>query len=338
MKDKVVIVGGGITGMQTAISLQKKGLSPIILEKNDRLGGKVRNWHLLFPSFTSSSEVVDNLQQQLHNLGIQYHTECTVTQVNRNWVKLADGTTISCSAVVVCSGYTLFDARLKEEYGYGIYDNVYTSYDIEKMMSVGKVVMRNGQAPRKIAILHCVGSRDAQVRQKHCSKVCCVTGVKQAIELKKMYPEADVYNFYMDIRMFGPGYEEMYLQAQRDFNVHFLRGRISEASQMMDGRIQLKAEDTLTARPLRMTVDMLILLVGMRSNPDTATFAAASNLACQESGFLQPVDLFLNNVKSLKDGVFLAGAATAPKTIGECISEAYAASEAVMEYLTKKHR
>ena len=88
-----------------------------------------------------------------------------------------------------------------------------------------------------------------------------------------MFPEADVFNFYMDIRMFGPGYEEMYREAQQKYNIHFIRGRISEASPMIDGRVQIKAEDTLTGRPLRMSVDMLILIVGMRANDDNAAFA-----------------------------------------------------------------
>ncbi len=129
-------------------------------------------------------------------------------------------------------------------------------------------------SPRRIALLHCVGSRDEKVCQRHCSKVCCITGVKQAIELKKMFPEADVFNFYMDIRMFGAGYEELYREAQQSYNIHFVRGRISEASPMINGRIQIKAEDTLTGRPLRMSIDMLVLLAGMRANDDNAALAA----------------------------------------------------------------
>ena len=134
------------------------------------------------------------------------------------------------------------------------------------MLNEGRVALKDGTAPRRIAFLHCVGSRDEKVCQHHCSKVCCITGVKQAMELKEMFPAADVFNFYMDIRMFGPGYEEMYRDAQQRLNIHFVRGRISEASPTLDGRVQIKAEDTLTGRPLKMSVDMLVLIVGMRSN------------------------------------------------------------------------
>jgi heterodisulfide reductase subunit A len=248
-------------------------------------------------------------------------------------VTLADGRTLECGSVVVCSGFTLFDARLKEEYGYGVYDNVFTSADIERMLNEGNVTTSSGRRPRRIALLHCVGSRDEKVCQAHCSRVCCITGVKQAMELKRLFPDADVFNFYMDIRMFGPGYEEMYREAQQNYNIHFVRGRISEASPTYDGRLQIKAEDTLTGRPLRMSVDMLVLLVGMRANDSNADFAASAGLRQAPSGFMEPQDLFLNSARSGVDGIFYAGTVTAPKNIGETLNEADAAVEALTAYL-----
>ena len=238
--------------------------------------------------------------------------------------------------MVVATGFTLFDARIKEEYGYGIYDNVFTSADIERMFEQGCVAKADGTAPRRIAILHCVGSRDEKVCQRHCSKVCCITGVKQAMELKRLYPGADVFNFYMDIRMFGPGYEEMYREAQQRYNIHFVRGRISETSPTIDGRLQIKAEDTLTGRPLRMSVDMLILLVGMRANDENGRLERESALRRADNGFFAPRDLFLHNVESPVEGIFYAGAATAPKSVGECLNEADAAADAVCRYLNRR--
>ena len=248
-------------------------------------------------------------------------------------VTLADGRTLPCDSVVVASGFTLFDASIKEEYGYGIYDNVFTTADIERMLNEGRVAKADGSRPRRIAFLHCVGSRDEKVCQQHCSKVCCITGVKQAMEMKQLFPEADVFNFYMDIRMFGPGYEEMYREAQQRYNIHFLRGRISEASPTIDGRVQIKAEDTLTGRPLRMSVDMLVLIVGMRANDDNEAFAAGAGLNRAPSGFLAPRDMFLGNVKSNVDGIFYAGTITAPKNIGESLNEGIAAADAAAKYV-----
>ena len=211
MKKRVIIIGGGVAGMQTALRLAEQGISPVIIEKEAELGGKLRGWHVLFPSFTPAGEVLTQLRSRVNECGIEVMTSTEVTGFTKQSVTLADGRTLPCDSVVVASGFTLFDASIKEEYGYGIYDNVFTTVDIERMLNEGRVAMADGSRPRRIAFLHCVGSRDEKVCQQHCSKVCCITGVKQAMEMKQLFPEADVFNFYMDIRMFGPGYEDMFL-------------------------------------------------------------------------------------------------------------------------------
>ena len=333
MKREVIIVGGGVAGIQTALRLADRGIRPTIVEKEPDLGGKLRGWYHLFPSLTPASEVLSELRRRLAARDVEVMTSAEAVSITPGSVTLADGRILEGGSVVVCSGFTLFDARLKEEYGYGVYDNVFTSADIERMLNEGRVARADGSRPRRIAFLHCVGSRDEKVCQQHCSKVCCITGVKQAMEMRQMFPEADVFNFYMDIRMFGPGYEEMYREAQQKYNIHFIRGRISEASPMIDGRVQIKAEDTLTGRPLRMSVDMLILIVGMRANDDNAAFAEGAGLNRAPSGFMAPRDMFLGNVKSNVEGIFYAGTVTAPKNIGESLNEGTAAADAAARYV-----
>ncbi len=293
----------------------------------------------LFPTFTPADEVLSALRHRLaREENITVKTDCEVTAVTPRKVATASGEELACDAVVLATGFALFDARVKEEYGYGIYDNVITSADLERMFNDGAVKLKSGGAPRRIAILHCVGSRDEKVCQRHCSKVCCVTGVKQAIELKKLFPSADVFNFYMDIRMFGPGYEEMYREAQEKYNIHFVRGRISEVSPTIDERLQIKAEDTLTGRPLKIGVDMLVLLIGMKADAMNASLEEASGLRRQPSGFMQPRDSFLGNVESGAEGIFYAGAVTAPKSVGESLNEGTAAARAALEWLGATHK
>ena len=326
-----------MAGMQCALTLSRQGIASTIIEKQSDMGGKLRNWHVLFPTFTPADDVLSTLRHKLSSAeNITIKTGCEATKISPQSVTLASGEELKCDAVVIATGFTLFDARIKEEYGYGIYDNVVTSADLEQMFNKGEVRLTSGEAPRRIAILHCVGSRDEKVCQRHCSKVCCVTGVKQAIELKKLFPAADVFNFYMDIRMFGPGYEEMYREAQMNYNIHFVRGRISEVSPTINNRLQIKAEDTLTGRPLKLGVDMLVLLIGMRSNDMNATLEAESGLKCQPSGFMQPKDSFAGNVESNVEGIFYAGAVTAPKNVGESINEGTAAAMAAAEWLAKR--
>ncbi len=334
MRD-VIIIGGGVAGLQSAIELHRRGIKATIIEKEERLGGKLRGWHCLFPTFTPAHEVLEALVSQVKSCDIEILLSKEVVDFSSTSVTLADGESLECRCVVLASGFTIFDARIKEEYGYGIYPGVYTTVDIERMFNEG-TLPTGDKTPKRIALLHCVGSRDEKICQGHCSKVCCVTGVKQAIELKKVYPNADIFNFYMDIRMFGPGYEEMYRDAQIGSNIHFVRGRISESAPTFDGQIQIKAEDTLTARPLRMSVDMLILIVGMRANDSNAHFASSSNLERMRSGFMKSENSFLNNTSSGKDGIFYAGAVTAPKNIGESLNDGSHVAGAVAEYLKNR--
>jgi heterodisulfide reductase subunit A len=334
--------------MQAALSLKAAGVEPVLVERSGQLGGKLRDWHHLFPSSTPAHEVLEHFENGLTKAGITplLHTE--VEGLTADGVLLAEGKTLDADAVIIASGFDVFDARLKEEYGYHLYDNVFTTVDVERMLNRGEVALHDGSAPRRIAFVHCVGSRDEKVNQRHCSKVCCITGVKQAMELKTLFPEADIYNFYMDIRMFGPGYEELSQQAQQDYNINFIRGRVSEASPTIDGRIQIKAEDTLVGRPMKMTVDMLVLIVGMKASSGNEKLAASkagmaavsaagsgggAGLELAPNGFFAPVDLFTGSVSSALPNLFYAGAATAPKTIGESIAEGAMAAERVVAYL-----
>lgn len=322
--------------MQTALELKSRGIEPVIVERDIELGGKARGWHKLFPSFTPASDIMRPLADRIRAERVRCFYGQEVTSIAPDGVMLRSGERIPADAVVVATGFTLFDAHRKQEYGYGLYDNVITSVDLERMMNSGKVLLTDGSEPRRIAILHCVGSRDEKVCQKHCSKVCCITGVKQAIELKEMFPTADVFNFYMDIRMFGPGYEELYREAQQKYNIHFVRGRISEAAETINKRIQIKAEDTLTGRPLKMTVDMLVLLVGMSANYENETMAATAGLSLAPNGYFRAQDSFLGAVRSERDGIFFAGAATAPKSLADTLAEASLTASAVDEYLRTK--
>ena len=322
--------------MQCASELARFGARVTILEKEADTGGKIKGWHKLFPTFTPASEVLSALRHKIVATdNISVRTSCEAVKLTPKCVTLASGEMIECDAVVVATGFTIFDARIKEEYGYGIYDNVITSVDLEEMFNKDSVKLANGGVPHRIAILHCVGSRDEKVCQRHCSKVCCVTGVKQAIELKQLFPSADIFNFYMDIRMFGPGYEEMYREAQQRYNVHFVRGRISEVSPTIDNRLQIKAEDTLTGRPLKIGVDMLVLLTGMRANDLNPLLESESGLKRQDSGFMQPKDSFVGNTESNVEGIFYAGAITAPKNVGESLNDGSSAALKVMEWLKK---
>ncbi len=189
--------------------------------------------------------------------------------------------------------------------------------------------------PKRIAFVHCVGSRDEKSGNHYCSKVCCITGVKQAIELKKRFPETEIFCFYMDLRMYGKHFEELYREAQEKYDIQFIRGRLSEASEKLDKSLLIKAEDTLSGRPLKMNVDLLVLLVGMEAGNGTASVSASCGLQCDASGFLSTADSFMHSNLSSQEGIFVAGSCSAPMSVNDTVVHARSAAYEVNDYLQK---
>lgn len=324
--------------MQCAITLKELGAEPIIIEKSNKLGGKLNNWDRLFPDQTPAHEVLDRLNEKLRTLGITCITGNGVVAIDpaSKQVTLEDNSTHKADAIIIASGYELFDAKIKEEYGYKRYNNVITSVDLERMFKNGEVKCHDGSEPKTIALLHCVGSRDQQIGQNHCSRLCCVTGIKQAIELKELFPEASVYNYYMDMRMFGPGYEELYRKSQQDFGINHIRGRISEAAQTFDNKIQIRAEDTLIGKPIRQNVDMLVLLVGMCAGMENQKFSDDCEMELRPSNFMKPLNPYDLSNMTKADGIFLAGTVKAPKNVSESLHDAVSAARCAYQYINKK--
>jgi len=327
--------------VEAASQLSEFGHEVILIEKNSYIGGKLAKWDHLFPNLRPTSDILNNMEEKINrgNFTILKNTQIAdISKHNGKWLlKTNKGESLEPQAVVIASGFGLFDAKRKEEYGYNIYNNVITSVDLEdKFKSGDKIRMTNGKTPRRIAFIHCVGSRDEKSGNHHCSKVCCITGVKQAIELRNMLPEAEIYCFYMDLRMYGKDFEELYREAQESYDVQFIRGRLSEASENMDESLLIKAEDTLSGRPLKMNVDLMILLVGMEPGEDTISLCKAFKLERDNSGFIKPRDIHIQRNLSSQEGVFLAGACTCPMSIGDTIDNARSAAIEVNNYLKDK--
>lgn len=333
MKQNVVIIGGGIAGMEAAKQLLMLGYNPIIVEQEKTLGGHVAQWHKLFPDLSSAHETVAKLVRDLASANIFLDTRVVSVKSTRSHytLSLSNGVDITTQVVLIATGFSLFEARKKEEYGYGVYDRVVTNGDLEQWMN-GCVDARIPKMPRSIGFVHCVGSRDLKAGNSQCSKVCCMTAVKQAMEMKELFPDAELYCFYMDLRLFGKKYEDFYINAQRDFGVHFVRGRVSEVSEGIDGRLIVKAEDTLLGKPLKAHLDLLVLMAGMVCHPKTREVAEMLRLDVGNDGFFQSRDNLANIQESNQSGVFYAGACTGTKTIPETLAEARAAALRIHAY------
>ena len=327
MKEIVVIIGGGIAGLEAATQLLKLGHSPIIVEKSERLGGHVADWNRLFPDLTPAKDIVEELIASSKDANIFLKTEISfINRLKDSYnVMLSNGISISTRYILYTTGFKLFDAQKKEEYGYGIYNQVITNADLEQWFNTGKDKRISGKEISKIGFVHCVGSRDEKARNSQCSKVCCITAIKQAIEMKEKFPDAEIYCFYMDLRLFGKKFEDFYIKAQRDYGIHFIRGRVSEVSENIDGRAIVKAEDTLAGKPLKVTLDLLVLMSGMVCNPESTKAASMLSLPIDSDGFLQSSDNVFHITSSPRKGVYYAGACTGPKTVPETLAEARSA-------------
>ncbi|MCQ2083536.1 MAG: FAD-dependent oxidoreductase [Bacteroidaceae bacterium] len=336
MNHNIVIIGGGIAGMEAAKALLALGHTPILIESKPYLGGHVAKWHKLFPDMSSATELVEKLRKDITAANIFLSTD--VISMNRlasGWtLKLSNGIVINASAILVSTGFKLFEASKKEEYGYGVYENVITNSDLEAWFN-GESDWRIPQNPKTIGFVHCVGSRDLKACNGQCSKVCCATAIKQAIEIKERFPFAKVYCFYMDLRLFGKKYEDFYVNAQRDYGVQFIRGRVSEVGETIDHRLQVKAEDTLSGKPLKLQLDMLVLMAGIVNNPSIRSISAMSGLETDSDGFLRSSDNEYGVVESGQPGIYFAGACTGPKTVPETVAEARSAALQIHSYIKK---
>lgn len=327
MKEIIVIIGGGIAGLEAASRFIKLGYTPIIVEKSNRLGGHVSQWNKLFPDMSSAKELVDGLITASKDANIFLNTEIQfINKLKDSYnIMLTNGISITARYILVATGFRLFEAERKEEYGYGIYNQVITNADLEHWFNKGNDYRIDRSAMNSIGFVHCVGSRDEKVKNTQCSKVCCITAIKQAIELKERFPQSQIYCFYMDLRLFGKKFEDFYTKAQKDHGIHFIRGRVSEVSENMDGKVIVKAEDTLAGKPIKVTLDLLVLMSGMVCNPDVAKTAGVMSLPVDSDGFMKSRDNIFHITESARPGIFYAGACTGPKTIPETLAEARSA-------------
>jgi heterodisulfide reductase subunit A len=339
-KHRIAVVGAGPAGAAAAVAAAAMGIEVDWYDKENHPGGKLNDYHQLFPDRAFADQILADFNGSTETVEIKKHFGKAVTRIetdDRQLILLSDNEVVgTADSVIVATGFDFFDARLKEEFGYGIYKNVITSPDLERILKSNPNELRNGGAdPVSVAFVHCVGSRDQQIGINYCSRLCCITGIKQAIEIKEMFPACRVVNFYIDIRAFGSGYEELYREAQEKHKVQFIRGRVSEASENQQHRIVLKAEDTLMARPLKLTADWLVLLVGM---VPSCIQVQIDHQPCtdQETGFYKQANSFTGNELAGQSGVFIAGACGGPMSIPESVASGRSAALETWQYLKNR--
>ncbi len=324
-----LIIGGGVAGMTAALDIAEAGFPVYVVEKSDHLGGHVANLNRTFPELEPVADWLGPLIERVQN-----HPRITVllndevTEVE-GYVGNFEITTASAQfqvgSIIVATGYKVFDPHRKPELGYGRYPQVVTTLEMERRLAEGDI---DGSAVRDVAFIKCVGSRDIQLGNPYCSRVCCQVSAKQAQLVRHLLPQSKVSVFYIDVRTFGKRGEEFYDEARRA-GVRYRRGNVSEIYRRGE-RVVLRVEDTLLGKTMEHEADLVVLAVGMEPRDDADDIAALLKLPRSADGFFLEAHLKLRPVDTAMDGVFLAGCCQGPKDIPDTVSQAKAAASSAL--------
>jgi heterodisulfide reductase subunit A len=303
-------------------------------EFNEGLG-KRKPIYVQFPQSVPLVPVIDP-QSCIEFMSGKCKKTCATACGDRNAINFhaeAKEEVVEVGAIILATGFQTFDARRTPYYGYGMYPNVYTALEVERLVNAsgptaGEVILRDGRKPSRVGIIHCVGSRDENTN-RWCSRVCCMYSLKLA-HLLREHTGAEVFNFYIDMRTPGKGFEEFY---QRELNehVHFIRGRVGEVTDWVldpteEGRLVIRVEDTLAGIVRRIPVDMVVLSTGLEPQADAQQVRRLFNISCSSEGFFLERHPKLAPVNTFTDGVYLAGCCQGPKDIPDTVAQAGAAA------------
>jgi heterodisulfide reductase subunit A len=336
MTERVLVIGGGPAGLEAARAVADIGARAILVERRGVLGGTPDEAHYaaLTPHLGSAQEALDVLRAGVDDPNVEVRLETTVTacrgSVGDFTVTLAGPggeTEVGVGAIVVATGFTHFDpGRETQMYGYYEHADVITLPDAEKMLKEHRFVRPStGEPPRNVAFIQCVGSRDRRLGNEYCSKVCCGVASKEAIEIRRLLPDAKVYIFYIDMRMYGYWENQIYWPAQEEHNVTYIRGIVTEIV-ARDGRLLMKGEDTTMGRPLEVLMDVIVLSVGMEPSRGTREIAGILGIEPNKYGFIHTPGEPMDPVSTSRAGIFVAGAAAGPKDLEDSIGMAGAAA------------
>jgi len=252
---------------------------------------------------------------------------------------------IEVGNIIVATGFKVFDATRIERFGYGKFPAVLTSLEFERIINAAgptggeitfrttdkkgnKVFLKDTPAPKSIGIIHCIGSRDENYNA-YCSKVCCMYSLKLAHLVKEKIHNAAVYEYFIDMRSFGKGYEEFYNRIL-DEGIHMIRGKTAKVEEK-DGHLRLRTEDIINGRILEQDLDMVILAVGLEPASGQTAFAKTLGIETDEYGWFRSADPLIDVVSTNQPGIWVAGTCQGPKDIPDTVAQASAAAAGVIQ-------
>ena len=352
MNTKSLVVGGGIAGIQAALDIAESGYKVILVEREPQIGGHMAEFDKVFPTLDSALDLLTPKMTKVESHpNIELMTSSEIEEVSghvgdfkvkiRN--KARNGLIeVSVGAVILATGYDVFDPSVITLYGYKEYDNIFTSLEFERMCSAtgptgGQILLKNGKPPESVAIIHCVGSRDKNYHE-YCSRVCCMAALNCS-HLIMEKTNAQVYQMYIDMRCVGEGHEEFYNRLSEE-GVNFIRGKVAKVTdhaltEEEKGKLIVCVEDTLAGGILRVPVDMVILCVAIEPRADAEKIANLFSINRRKDGFFMERHAMLEPIATPVDGIFIAGCCHSPKDIADTVAQAKAAASEILILLSQ---
>ncbi|MBI1801917.1 MAG: CoB--CoM heterodisulfide reductase iron-sulfur subunit A family protein [Chloroflexi bacterium] len=337
--DAVLIIGGGPAGLEAARGVAGLGARAILVERRNNLGGAPINerYAALTHGFRDAEEVMNEIiaevtSEALIDVRLGYSVAAVAGSAGDFTVTLAKegnghSDVVNVGAIIVATGFQHFDpGRETQMYGYYEFDDVITLQDSERMLKDRNWVRpSNGESPKRVCFIQCVGSRDRHIGNEYCSKVCCGIASKQAIEVRQQVPDCRVFIFYIDMRMYGYWENEIYWPAQEKYKVQYVKGIVTEILKKGD-KLLVRGEDTTMGRPVEVTMDVVVLSNGMEPSAGTKEMARVLGLQQNKYGFIEVPHDALDPTATSVPGIFVSGAAAGPRDLDDSVGTGGAAA------------
>ncbi len=328
-----MVIGGGLSGMTSALELAEQGFQVYLLEKEKELGGNLKKVHYLIEGAKTQNELNSLIQRVKEHKNISLFTQAKIEKVdgfvgNFKTTVSANGTTkeLEHGIVVVATGAKEYQPK---EYLYGTDKRVLTQLELEQKLVQGGL----GREVKNVVMIQCVGSRDEE--RPYCSRLCCNEAVKNALKIKELSPETNVYVLYRDVRTYG--FKESYYTQARQKGVAFIRYEKDQKPEVLKGSNGLKVNvfDQTLGIPITMNADLVVLSAGVVPNEDNKVLGQFLKVPLNKDGFFLEAHMKLRPIDFATDGVFLTGMAHFPKAVEESISQSQAAASRAATVLAK---
>ncbi len=329
-----LIIGGGVSGLSAALFLSKMSMQVYLVEKEDELGGHVRAIKNVWPARRDGLSIIKEMVAELRARdNVQIFTSSSIASFEGffgNYQATLDTPSgevkVVAGGVIVAIGFSPFDPAIKPELQYGKDPRVVTTLDLERSPDA----LSLPEKPR-VAILHCIGSRDETIGKPYCSRVCCVNALRVAEGIKDRYKDSYVESFYMDVRAHPRGAEEFFEDTQEK-GVLFTRGNISEIIPTQTGLV-LRGEDTLLGEAFEREFDLAVLSIGMSSAVDAQTISSLLKITLDKDKFFLEAHIKLRPFDTAVKGIFIAGTCSGPKDIEESLNHGRASALKLFGFL-----